>query len=72
MDDFEQGYWVDVDQVVRPEKLSFSPGTLQSDVAEDIRSGLNWLIATGNFLFVLSVLSPLALQAEPAGRAGNG
>ena len=63
MDDFEQGYWVDVDQVVRPEKLSFSPGTLQSDVAEDIRSGLNWL-SDRKFLFVLSVLSPLALQAE--------
>ncbi len=65
LDDFEQGYWVDVDQVVRPEKLSFSAGTLQSDVTEDIRSGLNWL-SDKKFLFVLSVLSPLAPQAEPA------
>ncbi|MGH7992195.1 MAG: hypothetical protein ACREDQ_01655 [Limisphaerales bacterium] len=63
VDDFEQGYWVDVDQVVRPEKLSFSAGTLQSDVPEDIRSGLNWS-SDKKFLFVLSVLSPLAPQAE--------
>jgi len=64
VDDFEQGYWVDVDQVIRPEKLSFSAGTLQSDVPEDIRSGLNWL-SDKKFFFVLSVLSPLAPQAEP-------
>jgi len=63
MDDFEQGYWVDVDQVVRANKLSFSVGTVQSDVPEDIRSGLNWL-SDKKFLFVLSVLSPLAPQAE--------
>ncbi|HTQ50843.1 MAG TPA: hypothetical protein VMJ12_09030 [Candidatus Acidoferrales bacterium] len=64
MDDFEQGYWVDVDRVVRPEKLSFSAGTLQSEVPEDIRSGLNWL-SDRKFLFVLSVLSPPAPQVEP-------
>lgn len=64
LDDFEQGYWVDVDQVVRPGKLSFSAGTLQSDVPEDIRSGLNWL-SDRKFLFVLSVLSPPAPQVEP-------
>jgi hypothetical protein len=64
LDDFEQGYWVDVDQVVRPEKLSFSAGTVQSDVPEDIRSGLNWL-SDRKFLFVLSVLSPPAPEAEP-------
>ena len=63
VDDFEQGYWVDVDQVVRPDKLSFSAGTLKSDVPEDIRSGLNWL-SDKKFLFVLSVLSPLPPQAE--------
>jgi hypothetical protein len=63
LDDFEQGYWVDVDQIVRPEKLSFSAGTLQSDVPEDIRSGLNWL-SDRKFIFVLSVLSPPAPPAE--------
>jgi hypothetical protein len=65
MDDFEQGYWVDVDQVVRPGKLSFSAGTLPSDVPEDIRSGLNWS-SDKKFLFLLSVLSPPAPPAEPA------
>jgi hypothetical protein len=61
VDDFEQGYWVDVDQVVRPEKLSFSANTLQSDVPGEIRSGLNWS-SDKKFLFVLSVLSPLVPQ----------
>ena len=64
VDDFEHGYWVDVDRVVRPEKLSFSAGTLQSEVPEDIRSGLNWS-PDKKFIFLLSVLSPLAPQAEP-------
>jgi hypothetical protein len=64
VDDFEQGYWVDVDQVVRPEKLSFSVGTLQSDVPEDIRSGLNWS-GDRNFLFLVSVLTPIEAQAFP-------
>jgi hypothetical protein len=64
VDDFEQGYWVDVDQVVRPEKLSFSAGTLQSDVPEDIRTGLNWL-SDKKFLFMLSVLSPFVPPPEP-------
>ncbi|MGA2685382.1 MAG: hypothetical protein ABSF51_10050 [Verrucomicrobiota bacterium] len=64
VDDFEQGYWVEVDQVVRPGKLSFSAGTLQSDVPEDIRSGLNWS-SDKQFLFILSVLSPPAPPAEP-------
>jgi hypothetical protein len=56
---------VDVDQVVRPGKLSFSAGTLPSDVPEDIRSGLNWS-SDKKFLFLLSVLSPPAPPAEPA------
>jgi len=64
VDDFEQGYWVDVDQVIRPEKLSFSAGTLQSDVPEDIRSGLNWS-SDRKFFFILSILSPLAPPADP-------
>ena len=63
VDDFEQGYWVEVDQVVRPENLSLSAGTLQSDVPEDIRSGLNWS-SEKKFFFVLSVLSPLAPPVE--------
>ncbi|MGH7993931.1 MAG: hypothetical protein ACREDQ_10470 [Limisphaerales bacterium] len=58
VDDFEQGYWVDVEQVVRPEKLSFSAGTLESDLPADIRSGLNWS-SDKQFFFLLSVLAPL-------------
>jgi hypothetical protein len=63
--DFEQGYWVDVEQVIRPGKLSFSANTLESDVPEDIRSGLNWS-SDRKFLFVLSVLRPPAPPTEPA------
>ena len=57
MDDFEQGNWVDVNEVVRPDKLSFSIGTLQSDVPEDIRSGLNWA-GDRQFIFLFSILHP--------------
>jgi hypothetical protein len=64
VDDFEQGYWVDVDQAVRPDKLSFSAGTLESEVPEDIRSGLNW---SGNkqFFFLFSILTPPPPPPDP-------
>jgi hypothetical protein len=56
-DDFEQGYWVDVDEIVRLGKLSFSIGTLQSDIPEEIRSGLNWS-ADKKFFFLVIVIPP--------------
>ena len=59
VDDFEQGYWVDVDQVVQSGKLSFSAGTLESDVPEDVRSGLNWS-SDKKFFFLVNVLPPPA------------
>lgn len=58
VDDFEQGYWADVEQVIRPEGLSPNIEWLQRDVPEDIRSGLNWS-ADKQFFFLLSVLAPL-------------
>lgn len=67
-EDFEQGYWADVDQIVRPEQLSFSVATLQSDVPEEIRSGLNWS-GEKQFFFLLLVLPlprpPQYLLDEP-------
>lgn len=64
VDDFEQGYWVDVDSIVRPDKLSFSAGTLQSDVPEDIRSGLNWS-SDRQFFFLFAILRPLPVPPDP-------
>ena len=63
-DDFEQGYWVDVNQVVRVTGLSSSIETLRESLPEEIRSGLNWL-ADKKFLFLLGVLSPSPPPAEP-------
>ncbi len=65
VDDFEQGYWVDVNDVVRPDKLSFSAGTLQSDVPEDIRSGLNWS-SDKQFFFFFSILLPPPPPPSPS------
>ena len=69
-DDFEQGYWVDVDQAVRPGKLSFSAGTLESEMPEDIRSGLNW---SGNkqFFFLFSIFAPPPPPPEPGAEFEN-
>jgi hypothetical protein len=64
-DDFEQGYWVDVDEVVHPGKLSFSAGTLESELPEDIRSGLNWS-ADKKFFFVVNVIPPPPPPTKPA------
>ncbi|MGO8700547.1 MAG: hypothetical protein ACLQVY_22890 [Limisphaerales bacterium] len=53
-DDFEQGYWVDVNEVVLP---SSNIEALRDDLPEDIRSGLNWA-EDKQFFFLLSILSP--------------
>lgn len=65
MDDFEQGYWVDVDTVVPSDKMSFSASTLQSDVPEDVRSGLNWS-GDKQCFFLLQVLPPPAPPVIPS------
>ena len=40
VDDFEQGYWVEINEVVPPGKVSLDIESLKSDLPEDIRSGL--------------------------------
>ena len=64
VDDFEQGYWVDVDQIIRPEGLSPNAEWLQKDLPEDIRSGLNWSVDK-QFFFLLSVLVSLPPLRDP-------
>ena len=65
VDDFEQGYWVDINQAVPPGKIIFDVESLKRDLPEDIRSGLNWS-PEKKFFFLLSVLSPQPLSAIPA------
>jgi hypothetical protein len=65
VDDFEQGYWVDINQTVPPGKISFDVESLKRDLPEDIRSGLNWS-PDKKFFFLLSVLSPRPFPAIPA------
>jgi hypothetical protein len=65
VDDFEQGYWVDINQAVPPGKISFDVESLKRDLPEEIRSGLNWSPGK-KFFFLLSVLSPRPLPGIPA------
>ncbi|MGA2557133.1 MAG: hypothetical protein ABSG04_12755, partial [Verrucomicrobiota bacterium] len=53
-EDFEQGYWLDVNGVIPP---SASLEDLRRELPEDISSGLNWA-AERQFFFLFSVLSP--------------
>lgn len=67
-DNFEQGYWVDINQTLPPGKISSDIESLQRDLPEDVRSGLNWS-PDQKFFFLLSVLSPLSIPgnlADPA------
>jgi hypothetical protein len=62
VDDFEQGYWVDVNTVVSP---GSNLDALRQNLPEDVSSGLNWSEAK-QFFFLLSVLSPSSVPApEP-------
>jgi hypothetical protein len=63
-DNEDPGYWADANQLVRPNQVSASLESLRTDLAEDIRSGLNWS-AEKQFFFILSVLSPPLAQAAP-------
>jgi hypothetical protein len=65
MDDFEQGYWVDIHQAVPPEKISDDAESLKRDLPEDIRSGLNWS-PDKKFFFLVSVFSPRPAPIMPA------
>ncbi|MGA2747597.1 MAG: hypothetical protein ABSG59_02390 [Verrucomicrobiota bacterium] len=63
-DDFEQGYWVDVNNIMRTIRASADLEALQRGLPEDVRSGLNWA-PEKTFLFLVSVLSPPAPEPEP-------
>src|ERR1017187_8701568 len=56
-DDSEHRYWADVNQLVRPKKLSPDIESLRKSLPDDVCSGLNWS-EQKKFFFVLSVLSP--------------
>jgi hypothetical protein len=64
VDDFDQGYWVDINQAVPPEKSSDDAESLKRDLPEDIRSGLNWS-PEKKFFFLVSVLSPRPAPVHP-------
>ena len=64
VDDFEQGYWVDINQALPPGKISFDVESLKRDLPEDIRSGLNWS-PDKKFYFLVSVLSPRPSPTYP-------
>jgi hypothetical protein len=57
VDDFEQGYWVDLNEAMPAGKISFDIESLKHDLPEGIRSGLNWS-PDKKFFFLVSVLSP--------------
>jgi len=63
-DDSEQGYWVDVNELVRPGKPSASIESLKQELPEDISSGLNWS-PDKEWYFLLSVLSPPPPPPDP-------
>ena len=57
VDDFEQGYWVDANQVVPPASTRLDADALKRELAEDVRSGVNWA-PDKKFFFLVSVLGP--------------
>jgi hypothetical protein len=66
VDDFEQGYWVDLNEAMPAGKISFDIESLKRDLPEGIRSGLNWS-PDKKFFFLVSVLTPRPSPAYPPG-----
>ena len=63
-DDYEEGYWVDISQVMPPGKISADIESLQRELPEDIRSGLNWS-PDKKFLYCVSVLTASPVTVLP-------
>jgi hypothetical protein len=64
VDDFEQGYWVDPNEILGPGQTSSDINALQRGLPDDIRDSLNWA-PEKTFLFVVSVLSPPVPPPDP-------
>jgi hypothetical protein len=64
-DEFEEGYWVDVNQAVPPGQSSPDLESLKRGLPEDIGSGLNWS-ADKQFFFLLGILKPWPNLELPA------
>jgi len=71
VDDFEQGYWVDINQVLPSGKTWPDIESLKRDLPEDIRSGLNWS-PDKQFFFLVSVLTPLPRPEIPTDELESG
>ena len=62
--DLQQGYWVDCDQVVRPDNLAPGIEWLKRELPSEVAADLNWS-ADRTFFFLVSVLSPPTQPGEP-------
>ena len=71
LDDFEQGYWADVNQLVPPGNISADVASLEQNLPEDIRSGVNWSPDKKFFYIVCALSLPLSL-GRPAVAAETG
>jgi hypothetical protein len=63
LDNTDQGYWVDCNACLQLSRLSANIESLQLDLTDDIRSGLNWSLDK-TYFFLVSVLSPVAPQPQ--------
>jgi hypothetical protein len=63
VDDLAQGYWVDCNQWPPPDCLSATVESLEKELPEDIRTGLNWS-PSKMYFFLVSVLSPPPVMVE--------
>jgi hypothetical protein len=62
-DDFEQGYWVDINNVLAPDRIAGSMAELEAGLPADVRDGLNWA-PDKTFFFIVSVLDSSVAPAE--------
>jgi hypothetical protein len=62
--DQAEGYWADVNQLVRPGALATDIEALRNELPDDVRSGLNWGAERQHF-FLISSLTPMAPPTPP-------
>jgi hypothetical protein len=65
-----QGYWVDPNECFGSGVLPANLESLQNTLPDELRSGLNWNVDK-TYFFVVTVLSPPALEPDIADWTGN-
>jgi len=61
----QQGYWADCNELVSPARLASDIASLQRNLPDEVRSGLNWSAEAQNYFLVSALVICSPVEPEP-------